>query len=106
MLYDPEATVSMEPSFDGVVDAILAKRNLGTAITDVPAMLALGPGFTTGADCHGVMGTMWGYNLDRLFTQGSTASNTGISDDVGGYTIQRVIHAPTDGASEPLVAIG
>ena len=95
-----------ELPFDGVVDAILAKRNLGTAITDAPVVLALGPGFTAGVDCHGVVETMRGHELGRLLTQGSAAPNTGVPGDVGGYTTQRIIRAPADGVFEPLAAIG
>ena len=102
VLCDPEAAILRELSFDGVVDAILAKRNLGTAITDAPVVLALGPGFTAGVDCHGVVETMRGHNLGRLLTQGSAAPNTGVPGDVGGYTTQRIIRAPADGAFEPL----
>ena len=106
VLCDPEAAILRELPFDGVVDAILAKRNLGTAITDAPVVLALGPGFTAGVDCHGVVETMRGHNLGRLLAQGSAAPNTGVPGDVGGYTIQRIIRAPADGAFEPLAAIG
>ena len=106
VLCDPEAAILRELPFDGVVDAILAKRNLGTAITDAPVVLALGPGFTAGVDCHGVVETMRGHNLGRLLTQGSAAPNTGVPGDVGGYTTQRIIRVPADGAFEPLAAIG
>ena len=106
MLCDPAAAILGELPFDGVVDAILAKRNLGTAITDAPVVLALGPGFTAGVDCHGVVETMRGHNLGRLLTQGSAAPNTGVPGDVGGYTTQRIIRAPADGAFEPLAAGG
>ena len=103
---EPEAAILRELPFDGVVDAILAKRNLGTAITDAPVVLALGPGFTAGVDCHGVVETMRGHDLGRLLTQGSAAPNTGVPGDVGGYTTQRIIRAPADGVFEPLAAIG
>ncbi len=106
VLCDPEAAILMELPFDGVVDAILAKRNLGTAITDAPVVLALGPGFTAGVDCHGVVETMRGHDLGRLLTRGSAAPNTGVPGDVGGYTTQRIIRVPADGAFEPLAAIG
>lgn len=106
VLCDPEAAILRELPFDGVVDAILAKRNLGTAITDAPVVLALGPGFTAGVDCHGVVETMRGHELGRLLTQGSAAPNTGVPGDVGGYITQRIIRAPADGVFEPLAAIG
>ena len=105
VLCDPAAAILGELPFDGVVDAILAKRNLGTAITDAPVVLALGPGFTAGVDCHGVVETMRGHNLGRLLTQGSAAPNTGVPGDVGGYTTQRIIRAPADGAVEPLARV-
>ena len=106
VVVDPDARMIGALAPDAVVDAILAKRNLGTAITDAPVVLALGPGFTAGVDCHGVVETMRGHNLGRLLTQGSAAPNTGVPGDVGGYTTQRIIRAPADGAFEPLAAIG
>ena len=106
VLCDPEAAILMELPFDGVVDAILAKRNLGTNITDAPIVLALGPGFTAGVDCHGVVETQRGHDLGRLILSGSAAPNTGVPGNVGGYTVERLIRAPADGLFEPLAAIG
>ena len=106
VLADPEGICIPVLKPDVVVDAILAKRNLGTAITDAPVVLALGPGFTAGVDCHGVVETMRGHDLGRLLTRGSAAPNTGVPGDVGGYTTQRIIRVPADGAFEPLAAIG
>ena len=106
VLADPESACVRQLHPAGVVDAILAKRNLGTAITDAPVVLALGPGFTAGVDCHGVVETMRGHDLGRLLTRGSAAPNTGVRGDVGGYTTQRIIRVPADGAFEPLAAIG
>ena len=106
VLCDPGAEIRKELPFDGVVDAILAKRNLGTAITDAPIVLALGPGFTAGADCHGVVETQRGHDLGRLLLSGSAAPNTGVPGDIGGYTEERLIRAPADGPFEPLAAIG
>ena len=90
VLCDPAAAILGELPFDGVVDAILAKRNLGTAITDAPVVLALGPGFTAGVDCHGVVETMRGHNLGRLLTQGSAAPNTGVQRVEEGQPVARV----------------
>ena len=106
VLADPEGACISILKPDAVVDAILAKRNLGTAITDAPVVLALGPGFTAGVDCHGVVETMRGHDLGRLLTRGSAVPNTGVPGDVGGYTTQRIIRAPADGVFEPLAAIG
>lgn len=106
VLADPGAEIRKELPFDGVVDAILAKKNLGTAITDAPIVLALGPGFTAGADCHGVVETMRGHDLGRLILEGSAAPNTGVPGNIGGYTDERLIRAPADGVFVPLAAIG
>lgn len=106
VLCDPEAAILMELPFDGVVDAILAKRNLGTAITDAPVVLALGPGFTAGVDCHGVVETMRGHDLGRLLTEGSAIPNTGVPGDIGGFSRERIIRAGADGPFEPVAEIG
>ncbi len=106
VLVDPQAHILGELAFDAVVDAILAKRNLGTRITDAPVVLALGPGFTAGVDCHGVVETMRGHDLGRLLLEGSARPNTGVPGDVGGYTRERIIRAPAEGIFQPMAAIG
>ena len=37
---------------DVLIDAILAKRNLGTRKDEARLVIALGPGFRAGVDCH------------------------------------------------------
>ena len=106
VLVDPEAKILRELPFDNLVDAILAKKNMGTKITDAPVVLALGPGFTAGVDCHGVVETMRGHDLGRLLTEGSAVPNTGVPGDIGGYTTQRIIRASADGFFEPVAQIG
>ena len=61
-----------------VVDAILAKKNLGTALTDAPVVIGVGPGFTVGTDCHAAVETMRGHTLGRALYSGSPLPNTGI----------------------------
>lgn len=106
VLADPAAQILRQLPFDAVVDAILAKKNMGTTITDAPTVLALGPGFTAGADCHGVIETMRGHDLGRLLLSGSAIPNTGVPGDVGGYTLERIIRAPAAGVFEPAAEIG
>ena len=106
VLCDPEASILKELHFDAVVDAILAKKNLGTSLTDAPIVLALGPGFTAGVDCHGVVETKRGHDLGRLILEGTAIPNTGMPGDVGGYTRERIIRAPADGPFEPVAQIG
>ena len=106
VLVDPQASILPQLPFMAVVDAILAKKNLGTTISDAPIVLALGPGFTAGADCHGVIETQRGHDLGRLILEGTAIPNTGVPGDVGGYTTERIIRAPADGPFEPVAQIG
>ena len=106
VLVDPQAAILAQLPFMVVVDAILAKKNLGTTISDAPIVLALGPGFTAGVDCHGVIETKRGHDLGRLILEGSAIPNTGVPGDVGGYTKERIIRAPAGGPFEPVAQIG
>ncbi len=106
VLVDPQAAILAQLPFMVVVDAILAKKNLGTTISDAPIVLALGPGFTAGVDCHGVIETKRGHDLGRLILEGTAIPNTGVPGDVGGYTKERIIRAPADGPFEPVAQIG
>lgn len=91
---------------DVLVDAILAKKNLGTKKEDAPVVIGVGPGFIAGADCDAVVETKRGHTLGRAFYTGSAIENTGIPGNVGGYTIERLIQSPCAGAFTPLVRIG
>ena len=91
---------------DAVVDAILAKKNLGTKITDAPAVIGVGPGFTAGVDCHAVVETMRGHYLGRVIHSGSAIPNTGIPGLIGGFAGERVLRAPADGIFHQLLDIG
>ena len=91
---------------DIVIDAILAKRNLGTCRDEARLVIALGPGFTAGVDCHLVIETQRGHDLGRIITTGSAAPNTGIPGDIAGHTSQRVLRAPAAGIFQSQRAIG
>ena len=97
LLVDPagESIRRLRPA--AVVDAILAKRNLGTSMDMAPLTVALGPGFEAGRDVHYVIETMRGHDLGRIIASGSAAPNTGVPGVIAGYGIERVIHAPAAG---------
>ena len=84
VLPDPECLCREQLHPDALVDAILAKRNLGTRITDAPVVVGIGPGFTAGEDCHAVVETMRGHTLGRAIYQGSALPNTNIPGLIGG----------------------
>ena len=102
VLADPEARCLSYLRPDALVDAVLAKKNLGTSITDAPIVIGVGPGFTAGKDCHGVVETMRGHYLGRVITEGSAAPNTGIPGNIGGYTVERVLRSPAEGIFRPV----
>ena len=81
------------------MDAILAKRNLGTKIDDAPIVVGVGPGFTAGEDCHAVVETMRGHTLGRVIYSGSALPNTNIPGLIGGFAGERVLRASTASAT-------
>lgn len=89
-----------------VVDAILAKKNLGTEINMAELTIALGPGFTAGVDVHCVVETKRGHDLGRIIRHGTAVPNTGIPGNIGGYTSERVLHAEKAGFFRNLSKIG
>ncbi len=91
---------------DILVDAIIAKKNLGTNIDMAPLVIGLGPGFTAGMDVHVVVETMRGHHLGRILTDGSAIANTGVPGMIGGYSKERVIHSPDAGVMKNVAAIG
>ena len=106
VLADPEARCREVLKPGVLVDAILAKKNLGTRMDDAPVVIAVGPGFTAGVDCHAVVETMRGHWLGRVILEGSAQPNTAIPGLIGGYAGERVLRAPADGEFCPLRAIG
>lgn len=106
VLADPEGSCITALKPDGVVDAILAKKNLDTRITDAKAVVGVGPGFTAGEDCHAVVETMRGHYLGRVIYKGSAQPNTGIPGLIGGFAGERVLRAPADGVFRQLREIG
>ena len=106
VVVDPELAVlsSFRPAV--LVDAIIAKRNLGTGIDDAPLTIALGPGFTAGVDVDVVIETKRGHALGRIIKSGSAIENTGVPGLIEGYGRERVIHSPSDGAVRNVRKIG
>ncbi|MGD2124891.1 MAG: selenium-dependent molybdenum cofactor biosynthesis protein YqeB [Desulfobacteraceae bacterium] len=106
VLVDPKAEAKHVIRPDVLLDAILAKKNLGTSADDAPLVIALGPGFEAGKDAHFVVETNRGHNLGRLLKKGSAEPNTGLPGPVQGITEDRVLRAPANGKWENAVEIG
>lgn len=106
LLIDPkgESIELLKP--DVVIDAIIAKKNLGTTINMAPLVIGVGPGFTAGNDVHLVIESMRGHNLARIITDGMAQPNTGVPGNIAGFTSERVIHAPAAGYIHDVRKIG
>jgi len=78
IIVNPECNILKERKFDILIDGIMAKENTGTKISDAPIVIALGPGFYSGKDCHAVIETLGGHDLGRVIYKGEAASNTKI----------------------------
>lgn len=105
MLVDPEGHAIDQFKPLAVIDAILAKKNLGTHKNMAPITIGLGPGFTAGKDVDAVIETKRGHHLGRVLLEGSAAPNTGIPGIIGGYGKERVIHSPAKGILKNIAKI-
>jgi xanthine dehydrogenase accessory factor len=106
VVVDPGAAIRRDLAPALLVDAIIAKRNLGTHITDARAVVALGPGFTAGLDVHAVIETKRGHTLGRVITAGEALPDTGVPGEVGGYGEERVLRSPAAGVFRSVREIG
>lgn len=97
VMIDETCEVLHEAKPWAVVDAILAKKNLGTTRDMADKTIGLGPGFTAGRDVDLVIETMRGHNLGRIIGNGSAEPNTGVPGIIGGVGAERVIHSPAKG---------
>ena len=101
---DPSGGTARAMSPEVLVDAVMAKRNTGTRITD--AVIGVGPGFTAGKDCHAVVETKRGHTLGRAIYEGSAIPDTGVPGVIGGYGAERVFRSPAAGIFLPEKEIG
>lgn len=106
VLVDPEARLLPRLAPDVLVDATLAKRNLGTRLGDAPLVVGLGPGFSAGRDVHRVIETNRGHNLGRVIAAGAAEADTGIPATIAGYSRERVLRAPATGVFSTRRRIG
>lgn len=106
IIIDKEANIIKKLKPKVVVDAIIAKKNLGTSINDAPIVIGVGPGFEAKKDCHLVIETKRGHYLGKVIEEGSAIPNTGIPGNIGGYTKERIIRASSNGKIRPVVKIG
>lgn len=102
--HEKEIIATIKPSI--LVDAILAKHNTGTHLSDAPFVVGLGPGFVVGQDVHAIVETHRGHYLGRVLWSGSALPDTGTPGDIANFSRERVIYAPGDGIFKNRVNIG
>jgi xanthine dehydrogenase accessory factor len=107
LLVDPDGKETRSfLAFDVLIDAIVAKRNLGTQIKDASLVIGLGPGFTAGKDVHIVIETNRGQHLGKVILSGTAEPDTGIPGEIGGFTVERVLRTMKKGIFHPHKSIG
>jgi xanthine dehydrogenase accessory factor len=106
VLIDPDGAsiAALEPAV--IVDGRMAKAPQDTHIDQAPLVVALGPGFTAGEDCHAVIETNRGHHLGRVYWRGSAEPDTGLPASVGGRQAERVLRAPCDGLVTQVAVVG
>lgn len=106
VIVDPDGDSVAALGADAVVDARMAKVNLGTTRNEARVTLGLGPGFVAGLDVDYVVETARGHTLGRLISEGPAEPDTGIPGLVCGVGSERVIRAPAEGCFEAVMSIG
>lgn len=97
VMVDPQGVSIPRLRPEVIIEATLAKRNVGVGITDAPLVIGVGPGFTVGENVHCIVETNRGHNLGRVLYSGSAEPDTGIPGDIVGMTTERVLRAPQTG---------
>lgn len=97
ILVDPKCQIRQTLKPMVIVEATMAKKNIGTKINDAPLVIGLGPGFKVGEDVHVVIETNRGHNLGKVILAGEAEANTGIPAEIMGYAQERVLRAPCPG---------
>ena len=97
LMVDPQGSVIKKLHPLAVVDAIIAKKNLGTNRDMADITIGLGPGFCAGDDVDAVIETKRGHDLGRVIYEGCAMENTGVPGSIAGHAADRVIHSPASG---------
>lgn len=106
VIVDETADIRNEFKPNVIIDAIMAKKNINTAINDAPIVIGVGPGFCAGRDCDYVIETKRGHFLGKVIEQGEAIADTGIPGNIGGYTKERIIRSVGAGRFKSIAKIG
>lgn len=106
VIIDSKCSILNEIKADILIDATLAKKNLGIRKDMASITIGVGPGFNAGEDVDVVIESCRGHDLGKLIFKGYAKADTGVPGEILGYSIERVIKAPCDGIIRNLLDIG
>lgn len=106
VVVDPVWKIIADVMPDVVVDAVMAKRNLGTTKDEAPLVIGVGPGFSAPDVVHVVVESNRGQNLGRAIYDGAAEAHTGVPGLTAGLTWERVLRAPHKGLVRHVKSIG
>lgn len=106
VMVDENCSILNQLSFPILVDAIMAKKNMGTYKEMASITIGVGPGFEAGKDVSAVIETQRGHELGRLIFDGHAKANTGIPSAIDGYDNERLLRAPCNGNIYTRASIG
>ncbi len=106
VIIDPEWRIIADLKPDIVIDAILAKRNLGTVKYEAPLVIGVGPGFSAPDAVHVVVESNRGHDLGRAIYHGAAEPHTGVPGSTAGFTFERVLRSPHGGMVRHVKSFG
>jgi len=84
VMVDENCDILRHIKADVLIDAIIAKKNLGTNKSMAKLTIALGPGFEAGKDVDFVIETMRGHNLGRIIKEGTALDDVNVIASIDG----------------------
>ena len=100
IMVDPEADCLQKLKPRILIDAIYAKRNMGTYMDMADFTVAIGPGFVAGRDVNCVIETTRGHNLGRIIYEGQALPEKETVELRALMRASHSINAPCDGYLE------
>jgi len=106
IMVDPEWNIINELQPDVVIDAILAKKNLGTRKEEAPIVIGVGPGFSAPDCVHAAIESNRGTSLGKAIYDGAPQPYTGVPAVRNGFAWERVLRSPHSGRVLHVKSIG
>jgi xanthine dehydrogenase accessory factor len=106
VMIDPQASIKDSLKPDIIIDAIMAKKDTGTKITDAQLVIGMGIGFHVGKNAHLIVETSNSENMGRVLYKGEAEPNDGVPVEINGLTQERVLRHPQGGLFKEVKLVG